>query len=93
LRAALPEVESALLGARKALSSAKLPEQRTAAIGKELDRIQSDLQFLRRGNDIHNIHYATRLIRVLVEQVSAVYRELKVPEPKIVLPPAEKQWR
>ncbi len=31
--------------------------------------------------------------RVLVEQVSAVCRELKAPEPKIVLPPAEKRWR
>jgi hypothetical protein len=91
LRGAVPEMGSAVLSARKALSSAKLSEQRTAAITKELDRIQSDVEFLRKGNDIHNIHYATRLTRVLVEQVSAICRELKAPEPKIMLPPPEKQ--
>ena len=59
---------SAILAARKALPTAKLPEARTAAIAKELDRIQSDLEFLRKGNDIHNIHYASKLTRVLLEQ-------------------------
>jgi hypothetical protein len=90
LRAALPEMESALLGARKALPTAKLPEDRTATIAKELDRIQSDLGFLRKGNDIHNIHYASKLTLALLEQIGGLCRELKSPEPKIVLPPMEK---
>ena len=93
MRAALPELESAILAARKAIAAAKLRENRTAAITKELDRIQSDLEFLRKGNDIHNIHYASKLMRALLEQVGGLCRELKVPEPKVVLPPTDKQWR
>jgi hypothetical protein len=89
LRAALPELESAIFGARKALSTAKLPENRTATITKELDRIQSDLEFLRKGNDIHNIHYASKLTRVLLEQTDKLCRELKAPKPKTVLPPTD----
>ena len=93
MRTALPELESAILAARKAIAAAKLRENRTAAITKELDRIQSDLEFLRKGNDIHNIHYASKLMRALLEQVGGLCRELKVPEPKAVLPPTDKQWR
>jgi hypothetical protein len=89
LRAALPELESALLGVRKALAPAKPSEDRAAAISKNIDRIQSDLTFLRRGNDIHNIHYASKLAHALLEQLTALCRELKIPEPKVVLPPVE----
>jgi nitrate/TMAO reductase-like tetraheme cytochrome c subunit len=90
LRAAVPVIQSAAQGARKALASAKLPEQRKAALAKDLDRIESDLQFVGRGNDIHNIHYANELTRALLEQVSQICRELRLPEPKVALPPAEK---
>ena len=62
-------------------------------MGKELNRIESDLEFLRKGNDIHNIHYATKLTRVLLEQVKTVCKTLRTPEPNVVLPPAEKDWR
>ena len=93
LRAALPEIGAAILAARKALPSAKLSEQRTAAVGKELDRIQSDLEFVRKGNDIHNIHYAGKLMRALLEQVRGLCRELKATEPNVVLPPMRKEWR
>ena len=88
LRAALPDIEAALQTARKALESAKLPGPRTAAIGKDLDGLQADLQFLRKANDIHNIHYASKLVRTLVKRVSACCGELKVPEPKVTLPTA-----
>jgi hypothetical protein len=90
LRAAVPGIETAARGARKALAAAKLPEARAAAIAKELDHIQSDLEFVGGGNDIHNIHYAVKLSRSLRDQVAALCRELKVPEPKVVLPPARK---
>ena len=93
MRAALPELQSALLGARKSLPEAKLAEDRAAAASKELDRLQSDLNFLRKGNDIHNIHYASDLERELLKQLSQTCREVKAPEPKIVLPPAEKPRR
>ena len=91
LRAAVPGIESALLAARKALASARLPAKRAAAVAKELDRMQSDLEFVGKGNDIHNIHYAAKLTRALLDQVGGLCRELKTPEPKAVLPPAPKE--
>jgi predicted CXXCH cytochrome family protein len=90
LRAAVPQLQSAVLAARKALPTAKLPDDRRAAVAKQLDRIQSDLEFLRKGNDIHNIHYASKLTRALLEQTQELCRQLKAPEPKVVLPPMEK---
>ena len=92
LRAAVPELVSAVAAARKALSTAKLPEDRKTAIAKELDRIQADLEFVRRGNDIHNIHFAVKLMHILSDRVNSVYRELKLPEPKTTLPPMRKGW-
>ena len=86
-------VGAAVLVARKALPSAKLSEQRAAAVAKELDVLQSDLEFVRKGNDIHNIHYASKLMRALLDQVGGLCRELKAPEPKVVLPPMRKEWR
>ena len=52
----------------------------------ELGNVQHDLNFLRVGNDVHNMHYATKLNQALVDRVSALCRELKVAEPKVTLP-------
>ncbi len=89
LRKALPDLESALRGARKALPASELPEPRKAAIAKELDNIQSDLEYLKTGDDIHNIHYAAKLERALQQHLSKLCRELKAPEPKVSLPPLD----
>jgi predicted CXXCH cytochrome family protein len=91
-RAAEPQMESALSSARKALASAKLSADRAAALAKELDRIHSDLEFVRKGNDIHNIHYASKLMRTLLEQLRGLCRELHAPQPKVDLPPTGKKW-
>lgn len=90
LRAAVPVLQSSAQGARKALASAKLAEQRKASVAKELDRIESDLQFVGRGNDIHNVHYANELVRALLKQLSQICGELRLPEPKVALPPVER---
>ena len=87
LRAALPEIESGIVRARKALASAKLAPDRSAALAAELDSLQHDLDFLRAGNDIHNTHYASSLTRALLERVSALCRVLKTAEPTATLPP------
>jgi hypothetical protein len=91
LQAARPELDAIVRQARKALSAAKLSAQRAAALSGELDHIHADLEFLRKGDDVHNIHYADRLTRVLRDQIAGVCRELKLPEPKVVLPPPTKQ--
>jgi nitrate/TMAO reductase-like tetraheme cytochrome c subunit len=91
LRAALPDLQSALLGARKALPEAKLADEQAATTAKQLDRLQSDLDFLRKGNDIHNIHYASVLMRELLKEASAICRDLKTAEPKALPPPPRKE--
>ena len=85
----MPEIQSALAAARRCCPDAKLADARKAEIAKDLGRLQSDAEFLRKANDIHNIHYASKLEQVLLGQVSKICRELKVAEPKVQLPPAE----
>jgi predicted CXXCH cytochrome family protein len=88
LRSSLPELASAVQRVQEAAKSANLPEDRLAAISAELGDIQHDLDFLRVGNDVHNMHYAAKLDQVLVDRVSALCRELKIPAPKVKLPAA-----
>jgi hypothetical protein len=68
------------------LATAELKPDRSTAITGELENLQHDLVFLRVGNDIHNIHYASQLIHALVERITALCRELKIEEPNVVLP-------
>ena len=87
LRASLPEIQAAVARLRAAMASAKLPEKRAGQLAAELDGVQHDLDFLRAGNDVHNMHYAAKLNAALVDRVSALCRELKVAAPKVSLPP------
>jgi hypothetical protein len=48
--------------------------------------LDEDLQFLRVGNSIHNMHYADSLTLALVDKLRAICRELNIPEPTINLP-------
>jgi len=93
LRASLPVLEASLQRAAKAVAAAKLPTDREALLNKEIAAIGSDLSFLRIGNDIHNIHYAGKLNRALLERIAALCRTLKIAEPKVTLPPAIQQWK
>jgi len=86
LEESLSEVESALKRVREALPSAGLDEERSAAIVSQLGDVEDDLNFLRAGNGIHNIHYAGMLTRAVVERLSSLCREVQVEEPKVTLP-------
>lgn len=86
LRGALTELENGVQRVRKALAKAELKPDRAAALATELDNLQYDLSFLRVGNDIHNIHYASVLIRTLVERITALCREFHADEPSVTLP-------
>jgi predicted CXXCH cytochrome family protein len=90
LRSALPELQTAVQALGKALQSADLPAAESEAVAKELGDLRHDLDFLRAGNDIHNIHYASKLNQALVKRLSALCRKLQVAEPKIALPPSPK---
>ena len=86
LEDSLSEIDSAVQRVRAALDSAELEEVQAAAIRAQLVNLRHDLDFLRVGNGIHNIHYAGTLARAVAEQVSSLCRQLEVEEPKVVLP-------
>jgi len=86
LRASLDEVEAALGRVRDAFQAADLPAARRASVTTQLENMQHDVSFLRAGNGVHNIHYADTLTRALVDQLSALSRELQIDEPQITLP-------
>jgi predicted CXXCH cytochrome family protein len=85
-RVALSDIESHLRLARAALQSADLDQDRFDSMAAELDDLQADLNFVRVGNGVHNIHYASMLTRSLLDQLSALCGELKIPEPDVTLP-------
>jgi hypothetical protein len=87
MRSALPEIAAGIARARKARDTAKLEPPRAKAIAEELDKIQHDLDFLNAGNDIHNIHFASKLEELLLERVSALCGELGIEAPKVTIPP------
>ncbi len=90
LKAALADVEVNLKTIGEAVKTAELPAERAAAMATQLENLQHDLTFLRAGNGVHNIHYADTLTRALVDQLTALCRELQIDAPTITLPePAE----
>ena len=86
LKGSLADIEASLTRAREALPAAGLDETRTAQVAQRLRDLEDDLQFIRVGNSIHNMHYADSLIRALVDKLRAICRELKMTEPTINLP-------
>ena len=83
----MPELAAALGRVREAAKSAHLPAARQAAIQADLAGLQHDLDFLRAGNDVHNMHYATKLNHAVADRISALCRELGLAVPKLDLPP------
>jgi predicted CXXCH cytochrome family protein len=86
LQGSLAEIEASLSRAREAIVGAGLEETRAAEISQCLRDLDDDLQFLRVGNSIHNMHYADSLVRAVVDKLRAICRELNIAEPKINLP-------
>lgn len=86
LREALAGLEAVVVRARDALPGAALTEDAARQTAAQLDDIEHDVKFLRIGNGIHNIHYASTLTRGLVDQLTELSRKLDLPEPEIVLP-------
>lgn len=86
LKTSLADIEGSLLLAREALGAAGLDEPRTAEIAQQLRDLEDDLQFIRVGNSIHNMHYADSLTRALVDKLRAICQELKIDEPSVNLP-------
>lgn len=71
---------------RQALVSADIGPERSAQFEKQLEDIAADLKFLRVGNGIHNIHYASSLTNGLVQRISELCDELDVGPMEVKLP-------
>ena len=70
-------------GGNRGQATRRPPRQ---AASTEIGDLRHDLDLLTRGNDIHNMHYATKVVREVTERLAAVCRQLKVEEPKVSLP-------
>lgn len=81
-----PALASALAGVEKAAAGGALAEERKKTLDAELSQIRSDLEFLHRASTIHNIHYASTLTEKLLERLTALCGELKVPPPEGKMP-------
>jgi predicted CXXCH cytochrome family protein len=86
LQSSLAHIDAALLRAHDALGAASLDEARAAEIAQRLRDLDDDVQFIRVGNSIHNMHYADSLIRAVVDKLRALCQELNIAEPTINLP-------
>lgn len=86
LRNSLGEIDANLTRVREALPTSDVPADKRTDAETQLKEVQHDLDFLRAGNGVHNIHYADSLTRNLIDKLTAVCRELKIEEPQIVLP-------
>jgi predicted CXXCH cytochrome family protein len=86
LNESLSALEADLARVHEAISAANFEEPRSAEITQQIRDLEDDLQFLRVGNSIHNLHYADSLSRVLMDNVRNLCRELDIPEPAIELP-------
>lgn len=87
LQGSLTDIESSIARAREALTSSSLDEARRKELNQQLTDLDADLEFIRVGNSIHNMHYADSLMRALLEKLAAICRELNVSEPTTKLPP------
>lgn len=91
LRNSLGGIDEGIARVKKALKTTTLGPDRVKAATTEVNEIQHDLDFLRAGNDIHNIHFASKLEELLLERVSSLCRELGIDAPTVTLPPPQKQ--
>ena len=86
LRELLGQLDSEVERIEEALTAATLEPPQRVALVQRLDDLQHDLRFLHIGNDIHNSHYASELIGKLLEELTALCRDLQLDPPEITLP-------
>ncbi|MAT68325.1 MAG: hypothetical protein CMJ58_02260 [Planctomycetaceae bacterium] len=86
LKSTLTELSDNLLRAQEALQNSSLDANRKSELGERLETMESDLQFLRIGDGIHNMHYADTLLQKLVDGLRVICRELQIEEPAVKLP-------
>jgi nitrate/TMAO reductase-like tetraheme cytochrome c subunit len=85
LRGALPTLQATLA---KVENAVRQPGDHSDKLVAEVNNLRHDLDLLAKGNDIHNMHYATKVVGEVTQRLAAVCRQLKVDVPNIKLPPS-----
>jgi hypothetical protein len=93
LKDAYEQIESNLGRLREAVGQSALSETEQLDVRTELDKVEHDLNFLREGNGIHNIHFADKLVHALADRLRELSRRLNVEEPQFELPKASDAWK
>jgi predicted CXXCH cytochrome family protein len=86
VNACLAELDTALKRADEALKIAALPADQLEAANAKYKRLAHDVEFLRVGSGIHNIHYASTLTKVLLEETRSLCETLMIDQPMVELP-------
>ncbi|MFO7901514.1 MAG: cytochrome c3 family protein [Planctomycetota bacterium] len=86
LKEVTSKLETEVKRVQAALESAELDATRQADLTGRVDELSHDIEFLRAGNDIHNSHYASALVDVLVERLTATCKTLEIEPPEVTLP-------
>jgi hypothetical protein len=86
LRNAMPALEKSTGDVEAAAKKGGLPSGRAEKISAEAADMRHDLEMLRRGNEVHNMHFAVNLVRQTLDHLTALCRELKIEPPKVTLP-------
>lgn len=79
-------MDSCVANLRQALDNANVGASRRAEIEQQLLDIADDVKFLRIGNGIHNIHYASSLTDGIVGKLSELCDVLRIDPPDVKLP-------
>lgn len=82
LKKSVNSLETVVNRVQTTLKTAKLKEDRIKAVEVELGKLRDDLNFLRVGNGIHNVHYASALTTAMVDRLRPICKELQLEEPQ-----------
>jgi predicted CXXCH cytochrome family protein len=93
VRGSLSKLDAAAGRVRQGLPTATLTDEKKSAAQAALREIEHDLNFLRVGNDIHNLHYASALTKALVDRLSSLCEELGIEKPQVTLPNPKSEIR
>ncbi len=93
LESALSPLDAGVEQVRQALEAGQLDADRATAIRVQLAEMQHDIDFLQTANGVHNIHYASALIREVLQRLGALCDELSVEKPDITLPEASEEFK
>ena len=89
LQTSLEGIDAAMERVRQAISSRSATDASSAEPASEMADLEHDLNFLRVGKSVHNVHYADSLVRALATRLGDLCRELEISPPDIVLPEME----